>query len=82
MKKNKLLRRIDNFVNDKLFQMIYKNNTLDIINYAKIVDFSSTEISLMGNNKLYIISGKDLVIAKMMDSEILITGTIINISIK
>ena len=43
----KIFNRLDNYINDKKFSMIYKNNKLDIINYSKIIEFTSTIISVM-----------------------------------
>ena len=76
----KLIGMIDNYINEKKFSMIYKNNNLDIINYSEIKDFSSKLISIRYKDNLYHISGDNLVISRMMDNEILITGDIINIS--
>ena len=80
MKKIKLISKLDNYINDKKFSIIYKNNNLDIINYTKIVDFSSTLISISNQNNLYIIEGENLVISKMLEEEILITGKITKIT--
>ncbi len=80
MKKIKLISKLDNYINDKKFSIIYKNNNLDIINYTKIVDFSSTLISISNQNNLYIIEGENLVISKMFEEEILITGKITKIT--
>lgn len=80
MKKIKLVRVLDNYVNDKNFSIIYKNNRLDIINYSKILDFSDTKISISYFNNIYIINGTNLVISKMMEEELLITGNIESIS--
>lgn len=71
---------IDDYVNDKKYSMIYKNNKLNIINYSEIIDFSSKLISVRYNDKVYHIEGKDLVISKMMENEVLITGDINNIT--
>lgn len=78
----KLVRMIDDYVNDKKYSMIYKNNKLDIINYSEIIDFSSTLISVRHEDKVYHIEGTNLVISKMMDNEILITGDISVITFK
>ena len=78
----KMIRLIDNYINDKTFSIIYKNNGLNIINYSEIKDFSSTSISIRHENTIYHIEGKDLVISKMMENEILITGNINVITIK
>lgn len=80
MKKIKLVRALSNYVNDKKFSIIYKNNRLDIINYSKILDFSDTKISINYLDDIYIIIGTNLVISKMMEEELLITGNIESIS--
>ena len=75
----KLTRMIDDYISDKKYSMVYKNNKLDIINYNEIIDFSSTLISIRFEDKVYHIEGSNLVIARMMENEILITGDISNI---
>lgn len=80
MKKIKLIRSINNYIDDKKFSILYKNNKLDIINYNKILDFSDTKISLSYLDTKYIITGTNLVISKMMEDEVLIIGNIENIS--
>lgn len=80
MKKLKLVRSIDNYINDKKFSILYKNNKLDIINYTKIMDFSDTKISINYLDSKYIIIGTNLVISKMLEEEVLITGNIEGIS--
>lgn len=76
VKKMKLIRVIDNYINEKNFSMIYKNNSLDVINYTEILDFSSSLIRIRDNNRKYDIEGNNLVISKMMDDELLVTGDI------
>ncbi len=76
MKKNGLFRFVDNYINEKKFCMSYKHNVLDVINYSKILDFSSTLISFEDKEKSYYVEGENLVISKMMEDEILITGSI------
>ena len=72
----KLIRKIDDYINDRRFSMIYKNNKLNVINYSEIMDFSSKLISIRYKDKVYHIEGKNLVISSMMENEILITGEI------
>ena len=72
----KLIRVIDNYINEKNFSMIYKNNSLDVINYTEILDFSSSLIRIRDKNRKYDIEGNNLVISKMMDDELLVTGDI------
>lgn len=75
----KLIRMIDDYVNDRKYSMIYKNNKLNVINYSEIIDFSSTLISIRYEDYVYHIEGNNLVISRMMENEILITGDISNI---
>lgn len=82
VKMMKLIRMMDDYVNDKRYSMIYKNNKLNIINYSEIIDFSSNLISIRYEDNIYHINGDNLVISKMMDNEILITGNIDNIKFK
>lgn len=72
----RLVRMIDNYINDKKFSMIYTSIGLNIINYSEILDFSSSKISIRYNNYIYSIYGNNLVISKMMEEEILICGSI------
>ena len=76
MKRNRLIRRVDNYINDRRFSMMYKNNSLNVINYTKIIDFSDTLISFEYKDNSYYVDGENLVISKMMDNEMLITGMI------
>lgn len=82
MKKMKLIRSINNYVIDKKFSIVYKNDYLDIINYTKMLDFSDTIIKISHNDKVYVVEGTNLVISKMLEEEILITGNIDSISFK
>jgi len=78
----KFKKMIDDYVNDKKYSMIYKNNNLNIINYSEIIDFSSTLISVRYDNNVYHIEGNNLVISRMMENEILVTGDICDIKFK
>lgn len=80
MKKNNIFRLIDDYTTDKTFRIIYKKNTLNVINYTKIIDFSSTLISFSYKKTSYYVEGENLIISKMMEDELLITGNIKKIS--
>ena len=76
----KILNRLDNYINEKEYSMIYKYNKLDIVNYTEIKDLTSKIITIRYQNKIYQIKGSNLVISRMMDNEILISGNIENIT--
>jgi len=50
------------------------NNKLNITNYIDIGHFDSNKIIVKLNNKNIIIKGNNLVVSKLLDDEILITG--------
>ena len=50
------------------------NNKINIANYIDIGHFDSKKIVVKLNNKNIIINGNNLVVSKLLDSEILITG--------
>ena len=70
---------IRNFISDTSFQMNVFRNYINIINYKKILTMNSEKIILdIGNNKL-VISGDKLVVKKLLESDMVITGEIIAI---
>ena len=71
---------LTNYINEKEYSMTYKYNKLDIVNYTEIKDFTSKIITIRYQNKIYQIKGNNLVISRMMDNEILISGNIENIT--
>lgn len=71
-----IFNKLDRYLIDKEYKIIIKNNYLNIINYKEIKDFSSTKIIISSNNSLTTITGENLVVSKMQDNEILITGQI------
>lgn len=76
-----IMNKLDRYLEDKNYQIIIKENRINIINYEEIIDFSTNKISLRCNNKIINIEGKNLIISKMLDEEVLITGIIYNVRI-
>ena len=77
----RLISKIDRYLEDKTYEIILKENKVNIINFKEIIDFSTSKISLRCDNKIINIEGKNLIISKMLDDELLITGEIFNIRI-
>ena len=73
--------RLNNYLDDREYKIIITENSINIINYDEIIDFSLNKISIKYKNKIIIIDGDNLVISKMIENEILITGNIGNIRI-
>ena len=73
---NKINNNLERYLMDTNFQIIIKNNYINIINYKEIVDFTSNQIIIKTDNKLIKIIGDNLVVSRMQDNEALITGNI------
>lgn len=67
---------LDRYLMDITYKIIIKDNTINIINYEEIKDFSSNKIVIKTKKNITTIIGKDLVVSKMQDNEVLITGLI------
>ncbi len=78
----KIFNKLDTFINEKNYLITYKNDSINIVNYLKIINFSSSLIEIEHKNGITIINGKDLVISKLMEDELLIIGDIYSIEFK
>ena len=77
----KLISKIDRYLENKNYKIIIKENSINIINFQEVIDFSINKISVKCENKIINIEGKNLIITKMLDEEVLINGIISNIRI-
>lgn len=77
----KINKYIDKYLLDKTYSITIKNNSINIINYKEIEDFSNTKIIIKHDKGKTIISGTNLVVSKMMNDELLILGQIKNIEV-
>jgi len=72
----KIFKKINNFINDNEFKITYILNQINISFFIEITEFSSNKIKIKNKNGYLNIIGKNLVISKMEESEILINGNI------
>lgn len=72
----KIFDKLNNYINENKYKIIFSNNYVNIVNYIEILDFNSNKISIKYDNGLTIINGKDLVVSRMLEEEILIIGKI------
>ena len=68
-----------NFLYDKKYFINIYDNYIYVFNYEKLITLTSVLIILKLDNFNIEIKGKDLIITKMMPSEILIKGKIKNV---
>lgn len=77
----KLIDKLNRYLEDKEYQIIIKKNLIDVINVEEIIDFSISEVTLRCDKKIISIEGKNLIISKMQEDEVLISGSIYNVRI-
>lgn len=70
----KLFNYLDRYLIDNDYKVTICNNEIHIINYQEIEDFSSTRVVVRYNGGVTVLLGTDLVVSKMQDEELLITG--------
>lgn len=70
----KLFNKLDRYLVDNGYKVTIIKGEIHIVNYVEIVDFSSNRVVVKYSDGITILSGSDLVVSKMMDDELLITG--------
>ena len=69
--------KINDYIVDKEYKIIIKNNYVNVINYEEIKDFNDNKIEIINKkNNITKIIGENLIISKMQDNEVLIKGKI------
>lgn len=77
-----MLRDLRNYILEKDFRINYVLNKVDIVNYECIDHFSDDKVMIRYNDGVVVIKGERLIISKLLDDEILISGTIKAIELK
>ena len=72
----KIFDKLDRYLVESEYKVTIKNDKVHIINYTEIVDFSSTKVVIKYNKGIMTINGLNLVVSKMMEEELLVTGKI------
>lgn len=79
MKKIEALR---NFLLEEQFKIQVYPNKIDIVNYTTIGHFDSNKVTIQYADGSVIIQGENLVVSKLMNDEILITGKIKSVELR
>ncbi len=76
-----MINKIINYLKDDSLKIVYFNNSINIVNYEKILEVKDNIVSLVKLNKIINIRGNKLKLNKLLDNEILITGLISKIEL-
>lgn len=71
-----MIDKIRDYIRDDEFRLTIFKDRLHIINYLEILSLSNKQISVDTGDNLIVIKGENLILNKLLDNEILITGKI------
>ena len=77
-----MLKDLRNYILEDDFKIVYLTNKLDIVNYECIDHFDTDKIIVRYSGGTIIIKGEDLIISKLLNDEILVSGIIKNIELR
>ncbi len=78
----KIIRKVIDYIKDDQFKITYVDNSVDVVNYDKIIEVKSEVITIKKENITILIEGNDLKLTKLLDNEVLIKGIIKEIIFK
>jgi len=78
----KLVRKVRDYLLDDEFKMILLNNKINISNYEKIEYLDDDKVIVKYEKGKISIKGEDITVSKLLNNEILITGSIKEIEMK
>jgi len=77
-----IINGIRSYVLDNETKITILNNKINIVNYKDIGHFDSNKIVVKVENGEVVVKGQNLVVSKLMNDEILITGDYNNIEFR
>ena len=72
----RLFEYFDRYLVDKEYKVTIRGKQIHIMNYEEIEDFSNNRVVVRYFGGVTVFLGTDLVVSKMQDDELLITGRI------
>lgn len=78
----KLFDKLDRYLVNNNYRVVIEESRIHIINYIEIEDFSSKMVVIRYKDGKCVLEGEMLVVSKMIDDELLITGKLKSIVYK
>jgi sporulation protein YqfC len=72
----KIIDKLTDYIYDKDVSIHIYHNSLNIVNYNEISNFNSNKVTITHKDGKVTVSGKNLVVSKLLGNEILISGEI------
>lgn len=77
----KAINKLRSYILEEEFRINILENKINIVNYTKIGNITENSIDVYNDDTKIIIKGKNLVISKLMNNEMLITGIVKSIEL-
>lgn len=74
-------RRLIDFISDTEERITIFKDRVHVINYTKILSLEDERISFLTKEKRFVIKGKNLVVIRLLEDEMLIKGEIMGIEV-
>ena len=76
-----MLNNLSSYLSSNEYRIIVLPNGVHVLNYKSVIDITSEVVIINVNNKISKIKGKDMKAVKLDKNELLITGTILEVTI-
>ena len=76
-----MFEKVDRFFNDREFRFTVYEDKIHIINFKRIISLEANNISFQSNKHKINITGTNLVVRRLLEEEILISGNISKIEV-
>ncbi len=70
------MNKLNNLLKKRIFKIEIFHKSIYIAHFTEIITLEENRISITDENRLIIITGNNLVVSRLLDKEILITGEI------
>ncbi len=77
-----MINKLVDYIKEEEFKLTVYNDRVHITNYLELLSLENNMIRIKTPKKRYNIKGEDLLIIRLLNSEILITGHFLEIEIK
>ena len=76
-----MLEKMKNYIHDKEFYFTVYEDRVYFVNFKRIILLEDQYVSLQGDYQKITVSGNHLVLSKLLEKEMLITGNIVKIEV-
>lgn len=77
-----MIRKVIDYIKEDGFELRVNNEYISIINYTNIAYMEEDKISISYKDGSVLVGGKNLVVVKMLDKEMLIKGNFLKIEFR